>query len=52
MIVRVWHGWARPEDADAYQRFLRELLSDLPEIVSGSRGGWVLRRPATTTRRQ
>ena len=46
MIVRVWHGWTRPEDGDAYERFLRALLSDLPASVSGSLGGWVLRRPA------
>ncbi len=45
MIVRVWHGWTRPEDADAYEQFLRGLLSDLPASVSGSLGGWVLRRP-------
>ena len=45
MIVRVWHGWTRPEDADAYEQFLRGLLSDLPASVSGSLVGWVLRRP-------
>jgi heme-degrading monooxygenase HmoA len=46
VIVRVWHGWTRPEDADAYEQFLRGLLSDLPASVSGSLGGWVLRRPS------
>ena len=45
MIVRVWHGWTKLEDADAYEQFLRGLLSDLPASVSGSFGGWVLRRP-------
>lgn len=45
MIVRVWHGWTKPEDATAYEHFLHGLLSALPASVSGSLGGWVLRRP-------
>jgi antibiotic biosynthesis monooxygenase (ABM) superfamily enzyme len=45
VIVRVWHGWTRPEDADAYERFLRDsLLPELHARVSGFGGGWVLRR--------
>lgn len=24
MITRVWHGWTKPENADAYERILRE----------------------------
>jgi heme-degrading monooxygenase HmoA len=24
MIVRVWHGWTAPKDADAYERLLRD----------------------------
>ena len=24
MIVRVWRGWTKPEDADAYETLLRE----------------------------
>lgn len=23
MIIRIWHGWTRPEQADAYERLLR-----------------------------
>lgn len=26
MIERVWHGWTAPEDADEYERLLREEL--------------------------
>lgn len=45
MIVRVWHGWTSPADADAYERFLRvDLLPQLTARVPGFRGGWVLRR--------
>lgn len=24
MILRIWHGWTTPENADAYERLLRE----------------------------
>lgn len=37
MIVRVWHGWTKPEDATAYEHFLHGLLSALPASVSGAR---------------
>lgn len=46
MIVRVWHGWTSPADADAYERFVRGLLAQLTGRVPGFRGGWVLRRPS------
>ena len=43
MIARIWHGWTRPADADAYERLLREEI--LPGIhrVEGYRGAWLLR---------
>ncbi len=31
MISRIWHGWTTPQDADAYERLLRE------EIFAGIR---------------
>ncbi|UIP01379.1 antibiotic biosynthesis monooxygenase (plasmid) [Halobaculum sp. CBA1158] len=46
MIERIWHGWATPEDADEYERRLRERI--LPEFaeqdIEGYRGVRVLRR--------
>lgn len=45
MIGRIWHGWARPEKADDYQRVLEEEL--LPAIRAGTEGFlgvYVLRR--------
>jgi heme-degrading monooxygenase HmoA len=44
MISRVWHGWTTRENADAYQKLLRETV--LPEIhrVRGFKGAQVLRR--------
>ena len=48
MIVRVWHGWTEPENADEYERILREDV--LPEIaskdLSGFEGSDVFRREA------
>lgn len=47
MIARVWRGWTLPEDADRYERLLREEI--LPEIASrdleGYRGSKAFRRP-------
>ena len=46
MIMRVWHGWTKPENADAYESLLRNDV--LPGIrkIEGYRGTWLLRRPA------
>jgi len=44
MISRVWHGWTKPEKADAYENLLRDEV--LPGIhrVKGFKGAQVLRR--------
>jgi heme-degrading monooxygenase HmoA len=44
MIGRLWHGSARPEHADAYERLLRAEV--LPGIhgIEGHRGAFLLRR--------
>lgn len=46
MIARVWHGYTRPEHADAYEAMLKPEL--LPGIgrVKGYRGSYLLRRVA------
>lgn len=46
MIARVWHGYTRPEHADAYEAMLKPEL--LPGIgrASGYRGSYLLRRAA------
>jgi len=45
MIVRIWHGWTKPENADAYEKLLREEI--FPGIaakgVRGYRGVDLLR---------
>jgi heme-degrading monooxygenase HmoA len=45
MVARVWHGYARPEHADAYEAMLKpDLLPGLSE-KKGFRGSYLLRRP-------
>ena len=47
MIGRIWHGWAKRENADAYERLLKEVV--FPGIackkVSGYGGIQLFRRP-------
>lgn len=47
MIGRVWHGWTKVENADEYERLLKEEI--FPGIaereVSGYRGIQLFRRP-------
>jgi heme-degrading monooxygenase HmoA len=44
MIARVWHGFTMPENADKYEKMLRENI--LPGIgrVAGYKGAQLLRR--------
>lgn len=46
MIVRIWHGWTTPGNADDYERLLRDEI--LPGIaakgIAGYRGAELLRR--------
>lgn len=35
MIVRVWHGWTEPENADAYEAFLIDEADGLLATMSG-----------------
>ena len=44
MIARVWHGYTKPEYADAYESMLKpELLPDISK-VRGYKGSYLLRR--------
>ena len=48
MIARVWRGWTRPHDADAYAEFLSdELFPAVAARVGGFRGADVLYRLAS-----
>ena len=44
MIARIWHGYTRPENADAYEAMLKpELLPGISQ-VKGYRSSYLLRR--------
>jgi len=43
MFARHWRGWTKPEDADAYERLLRESVLPGLKKIDGYRGGYVLR---------
>lgn len=47
MVVRIWHGWTTPENADAYERLLKSEI--FPGIaaknVPGYRSIELVRRP-------
>jgi len=46
MIARVWHGYTRPEHADAYEAMLKpELLPGISK-ARGYKGSYLLRRNA------
>lgn len=44
MIARLWHGWTKRENADAYTQLLREKILPGIELVQGYEGAHVLRR--------
>jgi heme-degrading monooxygenase HmoA len=45
MIARIWHGYTKPEHADAYEAMLKpELLPGISKVV-GYIGSYLLRRP-------
>jgi mannose-6-phosphate isomerase-like protein (cupin superfamily) len=45
MITRMWRGWTRPGEADAYERFLLDDLFPSMRTIDGFLGAEVLRRP-------
>jgi hypothetical protein len=44
MITRLWRGWTRAEDADAYRRFLLDELFPSMRAIGGFRSADVLTR--------
>ena len=43
MIARVWKGWTKAEDADAYEKLLREVVYPELKTIVGYIGGYILR---------
>ena len=44
MIARVWKGWTKIEDADAYEKLLREVVYPGLQKVNGYQGGYIFRQ--------
>jgi heme-degrading monooxygenase HmoA len=44
MIARVWRGWTKPENANAYEKLLREEVYPKLREMNGYQGGYILRR--------
>lgn len=51
MIVRLWHGYTRPADADAYERLLQEEIfrGIASRAIAGYHGIELFRRPVGET---
>jgi hypothetical protein len=43
MIGRVWRGWTRAVNADAYEKLLREIVYPGLQTIEGYAGGYILR---------
>lgn len=44
MIARVWKGWTKAENANAYEELLREVVYPGLQKINGYRGGYILRQ--------
>jgi len=44
VIARIWHGWTSPDNADAYEDFLRTRMFPSIHRVPGYLGAELLRR--------
>jgi hypothetical protein len=44
VIARIWHGWAKAEDANGYEAHLRPELLPGVSKMKGFRGSYLLRR--------
>lgn len=43
MIARHWRGWTKPQDAEAYEKLLKQTVLPGLKAIEGYRGGYVLR---------
>ncbi len=44
MIARVWKGWTKTENADAYEKLLRDVVYPELRKIQGYLGGYILRQ--------
>lgn len=46
MIARIWRGWTRPEDAEAYVEYLQQTGAPGSLGTPGNHGFFILHRPS------
>ncbi len=46
MIARMWHGWTKPQNAEAYENLLRNEMFPSMRRIQGFEGAYLLRRVA------
>jgi hypothetical protein len=44
MIARVWKGWTKIDNADAYEKLLREVVYPGLQTIDGYRDGYIIRQ--------
>ena len=44
MIARVWKGWTKDENADAYEKLLQEVVYPGLQKINGYHGGYIFRQ--------
>jgi len=44
MIARHWRGWTRPENADGYEKLLKQTVLPGLKAIDGYLGGYILRQ--------
>ena len=45
MIARIWRGWIRPEDTEAYATYIRATGIAEYEAIPGNQGAYLISRP-------
>ena len=45
MIARIWRGWTRPEDTEAYATYIRATGIVEYEATPGNQGAYLISRP-------
>jgi heme-degrading monooxygenase HmoA len=45
LIARIWRGWTRPEDTDAYAAYIQATGLAEYTAIPGNRGAYLLHRP-------
>jgi antibiotic biosynthesis monooxygenase (ABM) superfamily enzyme len=46
MLARVWKGWTKIENADAYEKLLQGVVYPGLQKIKGYQGGYILRQDA------